>query len=738
MKKMNQLTTINQTNTNNNNNDKGGRKMKNNKIKTRIIAGMLSLVTIVSVGAASVTTASAAAPTAKGVAKDLSSFALCQTIDKFVPSGIAGSLLKMGTGYLLNWIFDGTEEKQPTVKDAIDKIDKLKDIIEDNHKEEMNSLQVINGAINTESFRNAADTLHDDYSNAIDKISHNAKNITDSGKGKIDDKTYRAYKTILADSNCDISKLEKNFGIMRDYVLGKRLSTNRQSGYEATTKYLFDKVTEKYKEKAHSWKDSLDYLKVVQKDINGELTTIHYDAGLDYITMLTLNNMAYKVREYEIDKGIYKVCEGEDPYTNYEGIEKSLSKTMNSFNEAYKKAIDNNLSNGTMIGATVKLSEPVDGIQEKGFRDFSEAWAQASSTGKDFTITMYADLKADKDKGFNFNNLDWKKHGFSPSNNFNVNDGRTITVNLGGHTLDNTARSNKPIFGCEANTNLTVKNGTLLGGSNAIRNENRNNVTNKLDGVTIDKTTGTGIFMGQENDKNIKLDLTGCTIKNAGNSGVIMFPRTGNLTVTKCNFENNSAKYGGGIYARTDNEIVVTDSTFKNNKAWHGGGGAIAAQSFTAAGSKLKITGGHFEGNSSTTIIDDKYAHTNEDLKKGAGGAVWAENLTVDGTTFKNNYSNDQAAAIFLNPGMEHRYTDFKTSITNCTFEGNKADHVGGAIRLFHIGDRNVIKNCKFTGNSSRGSDVFVQYGHGIGDKFFKDWGNTTDANNNSTVVVYK
>ena len=222
------------------------------------------------------------------------------------------------------------------------------------------------------------------------------------------------------------------------------------------------------------------------------------------------------------------------------------------------------------------------------------------------------------------------------------------------------------------------------------------------------------------------------------NGGAISVNWASNVTISNSRFKNNSAKYGGGIYARTDNEIVVTDSTFKNNKAWHGGGGAIAAQSFTAGGSNLKITGGHFEGNSSTTIIDDKYAHTNEDLKKGAGGAVWAENLTVDGTTFKNNYSNDQAAAIFLNPGMEHRYTDFKTSITNCTFEGNKADHCGGAIRLFHIGDRNVIKNCKFTGNSSRGSDVFVQYGHGIGDKFFKDWGNTTDANNNSTVVVYK
>ena len=80
------------------------------KIKTRIIAGMLSLVTVFSVGACSVTTASAAgAPSVASIAKDVSNFAIDQVIDKYVTNGIAGSLRKMGTGYLLNWIFDEKE-----------------------------------------------------------------------------------------------------------------------------------------------------------------------------------------------------------------------------------------------------------------------------------------------------------------------------------------------------------------------------------------------------------------------------------------------------------------------------------------------------------------------------------------------------------------------------------------------------------------------------------------------------
>jgi len=82
---------------------------------------MLSMIAVFSVGTASVTTASAAeAPGVAGIAKDRSSFAITQTIDKFVSNSIAGSLLKMGTGYLLDWVFSGKEEKQPTVKDAIE------------------------------------------------------------------------------------------------------------------------------------------------------------------------------------------------------------------------------------------------------------------------------------------------------------------------------------------------------------------------------------------------------------------------------------------------------------------------------------------------------------------------------------------------------------------------------------------------------------------------------------------
>lgn len=706
--------------------------MKNTqRTKTRITAGILSLITVFSVGTASVTTSSAATPTVSGIAKDISSFAITQAIDKFVPSGIAGSLLKMGTGYLLNWVFDSEEKKEPTVSEAIEKIDQLKSTIDKNHEEEMKSLRVINGDIKTKDFRMEAGKINDDCETAFKTISDNALNIRSTGKEVIDDTTYKAYKAIL--ESCNLTGMEKNFKIIQDYILGKRLSIDKEYGYEATTKYLYDKLTEKYNETAHSWKDSMNYWDIVQKNINGEVNAIHFDAGMDYIAMLTLNNMAYKMREYEINKGIYKVSEGEHPYLAYENREKNLSKTMQALNEAHKKAIDANNNDSKMVKALVKLSEPVDGIREKGFRSYTEAWAQASSTGKDFTITLREDIKSNKDTGFNFDKLDQNKYGFTPQGGFHVMEGRKITVDLGGHTIDNTACSNVSAFGFRSNTFLNIKNGTIKGGENALRADCSTNVFIKMDNVTVNDTALSGIYVGahqigKDKAKNMKLEMNNCTVKNAKQeSGVRMIPDDSTLIVNKCHFENNSsANAGGAIYLESKNETKITDSVFKNNTANNGYGGAIASiLQNDPKGSGITVEGGLFEGNVSNKM-GPCFHYDPETRFKGAGGAIAGPNLKINNATFKKNSTNDQAGAIFSYGQNENWMTD--TAITNCTFEGNTAKHVGGAIRMFHLGDKCYVKNCRFTDNSSKGENVFVEYGHGLADKLIKEWGNTSNS----------
>ena len=252
MTMMNKLSTLNNNNTNKNS-EKGERKMKNTKtMKTRIIAGVLSAITVFSVGTVAMTSASALS--AKSIAKDISSFAITQTIDKFLSNSIKGSLLKMGTGYLLDWVFDSKEEKEPTVSDAIEKIEHLRETVQQNHEEEMKSLKVINSNIDTKDFRMEADSIRDDYKNALTEIRRHSNNITMSKEGVIDAKTFGAYRKILASSSCNIPSLEKNFNKMKGYVLGERHSTDKKSAYQTTTDYLYNKVMAGYKE-THNWKD---------------------------------------------------------------------------------------------------------------------------------------------------------------------------------------------------------------------------------------------------------------------------------------------------------------------------------------------------------------------------------------------------------------------------------------------------------------------------------------------------
>ena len=77
------------------------------------------------------------------------------------------------------------------------------------------------------------------------------------------------------------------------------------------------------------------------------------------------------------------------------------------------------------------------------------------------------------------------------------------------------------------------------------------------------------------------------------------------------------------------------------------------------------------------------------------------------------------------------------TAITNCTFEGNSAKHVGGAIRMFHLDDKSFVKNCNFVDNTSdKGANVFVQYGHDLGEKLRNEWGNTSNAASRNGMFV--
>ena len=99
------------------------------------------------------------------------------------------------------------------------------------------------------------------------------------------------------------------------------------------------------------------------------------------------------------------------------------------------------------------------------------------------------------------------------------------------------------------------------------------------------------------------------------------------------------------------------------------------------------------------------------------GGAIYCTNLKCNNCTFEDNYSNDDAGAIYIHDGDKTEIRNSKfirnnaelsggaiycgtITCNNCTFENNKAKKYAGAI---YINDKEVstIKNSKFINNTS-------------------------------------
>ena len=235
--------TLNTNTTNNKTNSKGVKTMKKTRrFKTRLIAGILSAITVFSVGTMAIGSASA-----------------------FAIPGIAETVLlsKMGLSPILNKVL-GLEDDGPSNQDILDKIDKSTEEIKaeinkvmdevkelstqtaNYHTLQMNQLKAINSNIDTKDFRVQADTVAADFAHALKRIDENKANITCDGNNKINNTTYKAYKEILADPKCNVSSMQANFDEMLRFLKGQRTSNNNENGYRQLTNYLMDRVVRQH------------------------------------------------------------------------------------------------------------------------------------------------------------------------------------------------------------------------------------------------------------------------------------------------------------------------------------------------------------------------------------------------------------------------------------------------------------------------------------------------------------
>ncbi|WP_407386451.1 hypothetical protein [Ruminococcus sp.] len=453
---------------------------KTRRIKNRIIAGILSVITVISVGAMSVTSTSAFA--IPGFAETVLSTTFGYAKDEVMK--LAGpELSKMGLPPILNMVL-GLDDDEPSNQDVLDKIDKsteeikaeinkvmdeVKDLSTQTanyHTLQMNQLKAINSNIDTKDFRVQADTVAADFAHALKRIDENKANITCDGNDKINNTTYKAYKEILSDPKCNVSSMQANFDEMLRFLRGQRTSNNNENGYRQLTNYLMDRVVAADLGE-HSFTNTPDYYGAVDS-INAEIRIMEEQVLMDYAIINALNAMQFRVKEYEIDNGIITVNEDESPYSRFENTATNLHSSMVDIDKIFRDVLKENASIPSKYVVADLYVKDGNNTIKKGCTSFIDAWSQGIDSGKDFNVVVLKKgqyLTADAKKGFKF---DENVKGLNDKGGFEIPEGRKVYIDM-------YCRSNG--FDCSAKKDLdlfTINNGASLELHSAkLRGDNR-------------------------------------------------------------------------------------------------------------------------------------------------------------------------------------------------------------------------------------------------------------------------
>ena len=173
----------------------------------------------------------------------------------------------------------------------------------------------------------------------------------------------------------------------------------------------------------------------------------------------------------------------------------------------------------------------------------------------------------------------------------------------------------------------------------------------------------------------------------------------GNLTLTNCIINNNTAAYaGGGIFAQRHGALTVIDSTISNNTSNAGGG--IYNEDGT-----LVVINSTIDHNTATSTATDGYGVYN-------GGGIYNNGPYISGTKIG------------------------AMTLINTTIVGNTAPDAAG---IYENGTTALITNCTITGNTATDANAYGYSGAGIGNWGGVDQNGNTITDNmvlNNTIVA--
>ncbi len=302
------------------------------------------------------------------------------------------------------------------------------------------------------------------------------------------------------------------------------------------------------------------------------------------------------------------------------------------------------------------------------------------------------------------------------------------TASIAGGAIYN-AGSINTIGGSFTNNKAELGGGAIVTGQTGKLNEIKN-ASFSGNSTIAEEGIGGAILNGQETGKitvdsssfNSNSSVVGGAIATTGDmdiknsafsgniaksSGGAIYNNSGTLNISSSTFDSNNAESGGAIVNAISSEknkygtAVINDSTFTNNTA------KIAGGAITSSGD-LTVTGSTFKNNSANF---DKIAEDFELLY--GGGAIYNMGLkdntltTINNSKFENNSTNVNGGAVSIVSG--------NVAISNSTFDSNNAGQKGGALAALATTTTTdtttvTITDSDFTNNSAKeGGAIYLQ-----------------------------
>lgn len=303
----------------------------------------------------------------------------------------------------------------------------------------------------------------------------------------------------------------------------------------------------------------------------------------------------------------------------------------------------------------------------------------------------------------------------------NITINKSLTLNLGGFTLSGDANAAVVTISGDK-PQVTVKNGTVTGGRNpqngggfaidsaVVQLEDLTITGNEAVGGNGNGEVGGGGIYASHADVSMRIvTVSENSVTGSSSDGGGMILRHSVLNAAKSFFENNTAKFGAGIYfGDTPNEAeegcsgehnhLITDSTISGN---------------TVLDPENGIGGGMYVGTTSNlTLRNSKLLNNDGATQGGAIVAYSAGTIELDGVSISENKAQSGAGILALCTAVCN--TDIRL-LNGTAIDANTATGYGGGIYANAIAkELNVtVTNSSVSGNTAAGGAGIFTYKSG-------------------------